>query len=104
MELDRIKAVSWDVDGTLYSIGQMKWRVMRMFLREVAHGRGFAAKNELDALSHYRATVDALRVAGGTLNQTPEQQQERELLLSVEKRWYGPAIQKTGPRRGLKDL
>src|SRR5687768_8241131 len=104
MELDRIKLVSWDVDGTLYSIGQMKGRVMGMFLREVGNGRGLAAKKELEALSHYRKTIDAARVAGGTLSRTPEQQQARELLFSVEKRWYGPAIQNTGTRPGLNDL
>jgi len=104
IELQPIKLVSWDVDGTLYSIGRMKWHLLGMFLREVVRGRGFAARRELAALRRYRATIDVARSGGGALDETPQKQKARELLLSVERRWYGPAIQKTGTPAGVTNL
>ena len=104
IELQSIKLVSWDVDGTLYSIPKLKWRLLCVFLREAAKGRGLAVKRELEALGHYRATVDTARTAGGILDQTGQQQKARQLLLRVEQRWYGPAIHKTGMRAGVAEV
>lgn len=75
-----------------------------MFLREVAIGRGLAARRELAALRRYRSTIDVARSAGGALDETPQTQNNREQLLSVERRWYGPAIQKAGTRAGVTNL
>jgi phosphoglycolate phosphatase/putative hydrolase of the HAD superfamily len=99
-----IKLVSFDIDGTLYSIRRMKWHVLGMFLREAVRGRGLAARRELAALSGYQAAIDVARLAGGTLDETLQKHHSRERLLSVERRWYGPAIQKTGTRAGVTNL
>jgi HAD superfamily hydrolase (TIGR01549 family) len=104
IKLSPIKLVSWDVDGTLYSIRRMKWHLLGMFLREVARGRGLAARRELAALSGYRAAIDVARSAGGALVETLQKQNSREVLLRVERRWYGPAIQKTGTRADVTKL
>src|SRR5687768_9123997 len=97
IELDRIKLVSWDIDGTLYSIRHMKWHLRRMFLNEIARGQGLAAGKELAALRRYRARINEARLAGGALSEFFLMQSCREVLLEMEKRWYGPALQKTGP-------
>ena len=104
IELHPIKLVSWDIDGTLYSIRRMKWHLLRRFLSEIARGRGPAAGKELAALRRYRARINAARSAGGALAETFLKQNCREALLEIEKRWYGPAIQKTGPRGGVTNV
>lgn len=75
-----------------------------MFLREVVRGRGLKARRELAALRGYRAAVDVARSAGGALDETLQKRNSRALLLSVERSWYGPAIQKTGTRADVTNL
>lgn len=104
IKLHPVKLVSWDIDGTLYSIGRMKWHLMRMFLNEVARGRGPGAGKELAALRRYRARINAARSAGGAVAEFLLKQNCREVLLEMEKRWYGPAIQKTGARAGVTNV
>ena len=104
VKLHPIKLVSWDIDGTLYSVGRMKWHLLGMLLREVASGRGLAARRELAALRRYRALINAARSAGGVLDETVRSENSREILLNIEKRWYGHAIQKTGPRAGVTNV
>jgi len=104
IQFDPIKLVSWDVDGTLYSLGHMKWRLMCMFLSEVARGAGLSTAKEFAALRRYRARIDAGRLAGGAVAESLLKHDDREILLEMERRWYGPAIQKTGPRAGVTDV
>jgi HAD superfamily hydrolase (TIGR01549 family) len=78
----------------------MKWHLLRMFLSETARGRGLAAGIELAALRDYRSRINAARSAGGALDESLLKQSGREALLKAERRWYGPAIQRTGPRAG----
>jgi len=82
----------------------MKWHVIGRFLREVARGRGLVARTELSALRRYRDTINVARSTGGALDESPQNQNSRDLLLSVERHWYAPAIQKTGPRAGVTNL
>lgn len=102
VKLGTIKVVSWDVDGTLYSIGRMKWRLMGLLLREVVRGRGGVAQAELAALRRYRTRIEAARLAGGALDEAMET--HRQALLNTERRWYSPAIRNTGPRAGVTEL
>lgn len=96
--------MSWDVDGTLYSIRRMKWHLMQMFLSEIPRGQGLAAVKELGALRSYQVRINAARSAGGALAEFFWEQNGREALLEMEKRWYGPAIQKAGPRAGVTNV
>lgn len=101
---DRIGLVSWDVDGTLYSVRRLKWRLAGMFLREVASGRGLAARRELAALGRHRARIEAARSAGGALDEALRDGVCRGALFDLEVRWYGRAIKETGARSGVNDL
>jgi len=103
-EAHPIKLVSWDIDGTLYSISRMKWHLARMFLIEAAHGRGLLAGQELAALRRYRSLIDDARATGGAVPERFLKQNHRESLLEIEKRWYGPAIHKAGVRRGVNNV
>ena len=98
-----IKVVSWDVDGTLYSLGRMKRRLIGLLVWEVVRGRGLAALAELAALQRYRARIDAARAAGGDLGGVL-QGTDRQALVNLERRWYSHAIRQTGPRTGLTKL
>jgi HAD superfamily hydrolase (TIGR01549 family) len=99
-----IRLVSWDIDGTLYSISRMKWHLMRMFLSETTRGRTLSAGKELSALRRYRSQINAARSTGGDLTEVSLTQQSRDALLGMEKRWYGRAVQKTGLRRSVADV
>ena len=104
IKLDSIKLVSWDIDGTMYSIGRMKWQLLGMLLREIAVGRGLAAGRELAALRRYRSRIDAARSTGGALDEAPQEKHCRETLLDVERHWYGHAIRRTGLRAGVDEM
>lgn len=99
-----IKLVSWDVDGTMYSITRMRRHIMRMFLSETARGRAVLAGKELAALRRYRSRINAARSAGGALTKFFLEHNCRDALVEVEKRWYGPAIERTGPRRSVTNV
>lgn len=96
--------MSWDVDGTLYSVGRLRRRLLGLLLREVAGGRGREAREELAALRSYRAGVEAARVAGGALGEALRDGTRRAALLELEGRWYGRALRRAGPRAGVVEL
>jgi FMN phosphatase YigB (HAD superfamily) len=102
--LQPVKLVSWDVDGTLYSIRRMKLNLLGRFLGEAASGRGLIARSELVALRRCRDAIDRARLTGGALDGRAQNQSDRDLLLALERRWYAPAIQKTGTRAGLTEV
>ncbi|MGH9967765.1 MAG: HAD family hydrolase [Pyrinomonadaceae bacterium] len=104
MKLDLVRLISWDLDGTLYSISRMKWHLLGLFLREIGAGRGLQAGQALEALRRFRARIDTARSAGGDLGSAWNEYPDREALLDVETRWYGAAIEQIGPRPGVVGL
>jgi HAD superfamily hydrolase (TIGR01549 family) len=104
IKLGPVKVVSWDVDGTLYSVGRLRWRLLGLLLREAAGGRGREARRELAALRGYRAAVEAARRAGGALDEALRDGSRRAALLDLEGRWYGRALRQAGPRAGVVEL
>lgn len=104
IKLGPVRVVSWDVDGTLYSVGRLRWRLLGLLLREVAGGRGREAREELAALRSYRAGVEAARPGGGAMNEALRDGVRRAELLDLEGRWYGRALRRTGPRAGVVEL
>lgn len=99
LDLAVIKVVSWDVDGTLYSLREMRWNVLRLALRQAASKKVLTAGQELIALWRHGAIINAVRKSGGALDRARHRTQRAELL-AVEERWYGPAIRRAGPRPG----
>ena len=103
VDLASIEVVSWDVDGTLYSIERLKRRLFVLLLRDIACGRGRAAWAELVQLQRYRSSIEAARTRGGTLA-TILDKTERAALLRLERDWYGRGLRRVGLRRGTTEL
>src|SRR6187397_1533326 len=99
MDLDRLQVVSWDVDGTLYSLPRLRWAIARRALAGVVRG-GFARNwRELRVLAAWRARMDAVRRADGNLAAVLAEAallEERERVRTLERRWYGEAIARVG--------
>ncbi len=103
LDLNTIKLVSWDVDGTLYSVARMRSWLLGLMLRELLVGRGAGIGHDLEALRRHRAAVGAARSRGGILAEGLSAP-ERQMLLTAERRWYGSAIARTGSRPGVSEL
>jgi FMN phosphatase YigB (HAD superfamily) len=80
----------------------MRWQLYRMLAQQVVRGRlgGFT---ELEKLKRYRAGIDDARSNGGELAPSPPET-DREGLLMIERRWYGPSIHRAGPTPGVMDV
>jgi FMN phosphatase YigB (HAD superfamily) len=102
INIDEIKLVSWDVDGTLYSLRRMKWHVLTKYLKETICGNRALAHQQLTAWRRYRQMIDRARVEGGTLAGNLRDGAERRSLETTARRWYGQAISKAGPRSGVE--
>ncbi len=103
MDLTSIRVVSWDVDGTLYSVQRMRWQLLFLLLKEMTPPRGLRSIRELKALRQIRMIMDRARTSDEALPAAVEQD-HRKSLLEMEHHWYGRAIQRIGPRPGVVDL
>lgn len=104
MNIDEIRLVTWDVDGTLYSLRRMKWFVLAKYLKETLKGNRVLAHEELDALRRYREMINWTRTEGGVLAQGFRDNLDSSLVEEATQRWYVPAIAKAGPRSGVKEV
>lgn len=96
------RLVSWDVDGTLYSMPRMKWHLLVLLLGEFGRGRGGLAIRQLGILQRRRRWVEAARKAGHPF--TFPQRASHPSLDGLERRWCGTAIQRTGLTPGALAL
>ncbi len=110
LELDRLDLVSWDVDGTLYSLLQLRIAISAAVLRGLGSGRFAGDMRELGELRRWNAKMDAVRRGGGNLTaayangDSARIRAERERVRGLEQRWYGDAIAKVGLRREVTPL
>lgn len=104
ISLDRTKLVTWDVDGTLYSLRRMKWHIAAKYIRKVIKGEGALARRELVYLKRYRGMIDRARADGGDLSDVLRDDLDLRSLESLALRWYVEAITKTGPRAGVEHV
>ena len=103
MDLTSIRVVSWDVDGTLYSVQRMRWQLLFLLLKEMTPTRGLRSIREVMALRQFRMVMERARTSDKALPAAVEQN-HRKSLLEMEHHWYGRAIQRIGPRPGVVDL
>lgn len=97
--LEGVEAVSFDLDGTLYSLPAMR-RALRGFVLRRAW-RPLKTYHELNHLLRARAEFQRAREAGGDLSTRAELRATFERRTELERRWWIPAIAKVGPRPGL---
>ncbi len=101
-ELAGVKAISFDLDGTLYELP-----AMRRALRGLALGRALRPRRtyrELRYLLQARAKFKRAREGGGDLAPFPELEAEFAQRAELEARWWIPAIAAVGPRQGLVEV
>ena len=95
-----VKAISWDVDGTLYSTRHALWRfwfsVLTASLQGATREPWFAAAEIL----RFRKRMELLRSSDGQVT-TDSASIERRV--QIERRWLCPAIKATGARPGIAD-
>ena len=101
LDLEAISAVSWDVDGTLYSTRRLWGRVLADACGSSLRGHAARSVRELAQLRRFRARMERGRAAGGI-----EQSSERDIAgrLALERRWLAPAIARIGARDATGEL
>jgi putative hydrolase of the HAD superfamily len=100
-DLDSIRVVSWDVDGTLYSIRRAAWQVARRAAKLTFAGRRLYPIRELAELGELLGRVERAR-ADATNRSGIDAGFDRRR--ELEGRWWAPAIETLGPRPGVKAL
>ena len=91
------------MDGTLYSLRQLRSRILIRFLHECLAGHGKQAQRDLASLAEYRRTMDRLRRDGGRIT-GPLPDDDRRSLRKTKQLWYGCEIERIGPRTGVQEL
>jgi HAD superfamily hydrolase (TIGR01549 family) len=104
MKIDEISLVTWDVDGTLYSLRRMKWFVLAKYLKETLKGNRALAQEELSALRRYAEMINCTRTEGGVLAPDFRDDDLDSNLVEQATRRYVEAIGKAGPRSGVKEV
>lgn len=94
-----VRAVSFDVDGTLYRDRWLFASVAVESARRAVGGNPIGAVRELARLGRFRRTVEAVRVAGGRLDGSWEAGITERL--EQEERVLAPAIRRLGPAPGV---
>lgn len=101
ISLSTISLVTWDVDGTLYSLRRMKYYLLGQFLREIIGSKRRLAHRELSELRYYRQKIDRARAKGGALDGNLRNEVDFASLEALRQRWYVEAVRKAGPRPGV---
>ena len=99
-DIGAVRAISWDVDGTLYSTRSVTSRLWLAMLAAPLRGEAREAWDALAALRQFRKQMESVRARGGSF--TPNEA-SIERRIELERRWLSPAIAATGPRPGVAD-
>ena len=103
VDWNKIRVVSWDVDGTLYNIPKMKVLAFLTMLPSLLFGPLRSGLREIRAIFAFRDRMRAIRLAGGDLSQY-KPPIERAELLEYSSRWWAPATGKAGLRKGVREF
>lgn len=97
-----IKAVSFDLDGTLYELPAMRRALQRLVLRRSLSP--LRTWRELRWLLRARAAFQVAREAGGDLAEDGAPRAGQSKRSELEARWWVPAIRAAGARPGVEAL
>lgn len=103
--MTRIQVVSWDVDGTLYSMPRLRAVIALLAATRIARGLNEArcVRAELSELHKVREHIATVRSNGGVLSNLGPLS-DRERIMKIERRWYGEAIRRIGVTRLANNL
>ncbi len=97
---ERVRAVSWDLDGTLYDLSRLRRALLGAALARAAWPSTW---RDLAALRGFLRAMNAVRRRGGDL-QHLQLDRPRAAHDAVEARWVVPALARLGPRPGVLAL
>ena len=95
-----VRAISWDVDGTLYSKRRVTSRLWFAMLDASIRGRAREAWEAAAELRQFDKQMELVRARGGRIVPDDARTNRR---VELERRWLSPAIAATGPRPGVAD-
>lgn len=98
LDIGAVRAVSWDVDGTLYSTRRLASRFRLAIVTASLRGEARAAWHAAATLHRFRKRMEQVRASGGRLAPDDACIEQR---LAIERRWIAPAIAALGARRGV---
>ncbi len=102
MRWKNIEVISWDVDGTLYSMRRVVLWLTALAAKRLAWPGPRPTLRELRELKRHQLRMAAVRRRGGQI--TDEDRAFRTTgLEALEKRWYVRAIGLAGPRGGVAE-
>lgn len=101
IDLDKIDAVSWDVDGTLYSVGRLRARLVADALLAPVLGRGTGKIRDLVRIRALYRGAESARSTGRAWRLS---ENDLEARLALERQWLGPALEGVGVRPGTTEL
>jgi len=102
VNFNSITAISWDVDGTLYSLPAMASVLAWLSIKYVLSTGVRRTTAECRVLREFRKRMSGIRAAGGVLPSNGSRKATSSQL-SIERRWYGEAIRRVGVRKGLRE-
>ena len=97
LDLGAVRAVSWDVDGTLYSTRRLATQFRLAIVAASLRGEARAAWRAAATLSRFRKRMERVRAAGGRLAPNDACIEKR---LAIERVWLSPALATLGARSG----
>lgn len=98
IDIGAVRAVSWDVDGTLYSTSRLTARFWLAVLSASLGGNANAARRAAAAMREFRKRMEHVRANGGRLETDDASIEER---VAVEQAWLSPEIAALGARPGV---
>jgi HAD superfamily hydrolase (TIGR01549 family) len=100
VEWARVRAVSWDLDGTLYLLSDLRRALGRMALRRALCPSTW---RDLRALQAFTRAMNEVRRQGGDLTLLRLERPRAEHA-AIETRWLLSALERVGPRQGAAEL
>lgn len=98
IDIGAVRAVSWDVDGTLYSTRCLTARFWLAVLSASLGGNASAAWRAAVAMRRFRKRMEQVRANGGRLETDDASIEER---VALEQAWLSPEIAALGARPGV---
>ena len=99
-DIGAVRAVSWDVDGTLYSTRRLASRFWPAILAASLRGAAREPWKAAAEMRRFHKRMELVRTEGGDLTVNDASIEQR---IALERLWLSPAIAAIGARHGVAD-
>lgn len=93
---DKIKLVSWDVDGTLYSVKDLYWQLFRQYCSSIATKDWQTAHSELNTIKAFHKKFKKI---SNVITTDAFAGLDRPHVRDLEKKWFGNALKNVPVRK-----